>query len=1205
MRVSHSASKSLYRGRNHTRSFLSVALWGVCLLVPPALGAADLPFRRGDVAADGAFDLTDGVFTLNWLYLGGQRPGCMDAADANDDATVDLSDPIHFFNWQFQSGRPPPAPGAECGVDPTPDGLDCARYDRCGGPNEPPRASFTAAPETGEAPIEIAFDATASRDDDGEIRRYAWDFGDGESSEGARVRHTFLGGGDFTVHMTVTDDGGASGTAETLLRLTGAPFPDLSTLRHPITNGPYSAADRERIRSLSRRFPRNNLLKKGLIQPEDPRHQREEAAERAIRAKMVGGRATREEIQGYYGRKEALIRDRIELVNTVLDEPNWKKEIKDRYGRVLGATKRQLAKVSARREKSLDVLRRRQEAKPPPSPLATIEPRSIEVDQGAPASFKGVPAAGVTIQEWLWGGPEGLDAKESAAQVDTDGLDPGLHEIFLTVTDSRGNRTHDSAALVVRAAPPPSLDLAVEGIQIVEFPEEKLAGQVEVQVVVRNRGTKAAAGATVVISIDGREIHTAGRLSLNGGHHLALSAPPTKSSAVYGHEVAASIATADPELDANPKNNRRTVVPNPPAPSGGQDTIATPRALRFDGPGIPPTGLAVPRPALVLQDLAIETAPLPISLGPIDGFADLHIHQLSNLAYDGRFVWGAHDGPSQAVALPECNGMNHALCWLPGSIMDLFGLTQWEAGAHSGLGSSYLFPFFGATGPCEDPNWMGGEGRSTKGWHSDTATKAFKHWPIWKTVTHQQVFADWLEEAHNQGLNLIVMSAVNARHLCSLMPESNGTPGTHPLDVAIPDGIANVATDRAIASAGLCNDMRNVRRQLVAARQFDEDHDWYEIAYSPGHAAQIVQEGRMAVVLSMECSELFDGPETVGDLRTQLDYFVDDLGVRSIQPIHELNNAFGGASYWNVIFDIIQSLEDHGSGEQMPVLAELLLAYGGFDRDATGDNSLAISTMGFELILESIARRLLIDVAHMSRIASTYTYNSAKASDYYPIFISHARYKDLLTTDPYDDHLARHWETIQEVKELGGMVGLRTGKNRVREYTPSGVNNICPGSVRDFAQSYTYGAVGLGIPQAFATDMNGFIEQMRPRFADPSHPKYGTRAWACGEGISFNSTEYRNSLQDLQGSRATNGTGTDFDLTGFGHIGQIGGIIDDLDNLDVDTAELEDSVQSFIEMWQRVHYLPGTRSLVDTCMNRLGIENGPAVEPEVWRPGCP
>jgi subtilisin-like proprotein convertase family protein len=40
------------------------------------------PFRRGDANVDGELNLTDALYTLNGLFLGGPRPGCLDAADA-------------------------------------------------------------------------------------------------------------------------------------------------------------------------------------------------------------------------------------------------------------------------------------------------------------------------------------------------------------------------------------------------------------------------------------------------------------------------------------------------------------------------------------------------------------------------------------------------------------------------------------------------------------------------------------------------------------------------------------------------------------------------------------------------------------------------------------------------------------------------------------------------------------------------------------------------------------------------------------------------------------------------------------------------------------------------------------------------------------------------------------------------------------------
>jgi len=54
------------------------------------------------------------------------------------------------------------------------------------------------------------FDGSTSSDPDREPLRYQWDFGDGESAEGVRVRHTYAQGGTYLVALTVMD---ASGTA--------------------------------------------------------------------------------------------------------------------------------------------------------------------------------------------------------------------------------------------------------------------------------------------------------------------------------------------------------------------------------------------------------------------------------------------------------------------------------------------------------------------------------------------------------------------------------------------------------------------------------------------------------------------------------------------------------------------------------------------------------------------------------------------------------------------------------------------------------------------------------------------------------------------------------------------------------------------------------------------------------------------------------
>ncbi|MCZ6794118.1 MAG: hypothetical protein O7J95_10960 [Planctomycetota bacterium] len=90
-------------------------------------------FLRGDAAADGAVDITDAVFTLNHLFLGGRAPDCQDAADADDNGDLDITDAVYTLSWLFLGGAAPPAPGpAECGGDPTADELEICGYDPAG-----------------------------------------------------------------------------------------------------------------------------------------------------------------------------------------------------------------------------------------------------------------------------------------------------------------------------------------------------------------------------------------------------------------------------------------------------------------------------------------------------------------------------------------------------------------------------------------------------------------------------------------------------------------------------------------------------------------------------------------------------------------------------------------------------------------------------------------------------------------------------------------------------------------------------------------------------------------------------------------------------------------------------------------------------------------------------------------------------------------
>ncbi|RKZ71571.1 MAG: hypothetical protein DRQ57_18475 [Gammaproteobacteria bacterium] len=80
-------------------------------------------------------------------------------------------------------------------------------------PNEPPTAALAITPETGEAPLTIALDGSASSDTDGTIASHVWTASDGQTANGQNAELTFSEAGDYTITLEVTDNDGATNSA--------------------------------------------------------------------------------------------------------------------------------------------------------------------------------------------------------------------------------------------------------------------------------------------------------------------------------------------------------------------------------------------------------------------------------------------------------------------------------------------------------------------------------------------------------------------------------------------------------------------------------------------------------------------------------------------------------------------------------------------------------------------------------------------------------------------------------------------------------------------------------------------------------------------------------------------------------------------------------------------------------------------------------
>jgi PKD repeat protein len=85
--------------------------------------------------------------------------------------------------------------------------------------NLPPNATFTSACSD----LACTFTGSASSDPDGTVASYAWDFGDGASATGATPAHTYASAGSYTVRLTVTDNGGSTGTTTRTVTVTAPP----------------------------------------------------------------------------------------------------------------------------------------------------------------------------------------------------------------------------------------------------------------------------------------------------------------------------------------------------------------------------------------------------------------------------------------------------------------------------------------------------------------------------------------------------------------------------------------------------------------------------------------------------------------------------------------------------------------------------------------------------------------------------------------------------------------------------------------------------------------------------------------------------------------------------------------------------------------------------------------------------------------------
>lgn len=261
--------------------------------------------------------------------------------------------------------------------------------------------------------------------------------------------------------------------------------------------------------------------------------------------------------------------------------------------------------------------------------------------------------------------------------------------------------------------------------------------------------------------------------------------------------------------------------------------------------------------------------------GRVLGMADVHVHASSSSFLGGALSGQVFHKFGVQRAMPDCTAVHGPL------------------GVKDVLGAAFIGDL---------------DGHATDGWPT------FSEWPTKDALSHRAMYWKWIERAWKSGLRIMVNDVVENATLCELQRTVS----------LIPD--AN------------CNEMNSARRQVgtmyalqdyIDAQSGGRGKGFLQIVLSPAEARSKIADGKLAVVLGIEVSNLFNCQLNYNPLRTQEPFQetgtgatensygcsmtetgapneiltqiqeMKDLGARQIITIHEFDNAFGG----NGIFD--------------------------------------------------------------------------------------------------------------------------------------------------------------------------------------------------------------------------------------------------------------------------------------------------------------
>ncbi|MCW2757274.1 MAG: hypothetical protein JWO46_1020 [Nocardioidaceae bacterium] len=293
---------------------------------------------------------------------------------------------------------------------------------------------------------------------------------------------------------------------------------------------------------------------------------------------------------------------------------------------------------------------------------------------------------------------------------------------------------------------------------------------------------------------------------------------------------------------------------------------------------------------------------------------------------------------------------------------------------------------------CPDHTLTGGYGSLTeavlsgKPSHDPVGWPTFKDWPAPDSLTHEGTYYEWLERSWRAGQRILVNLLVENDQLCKIYPIKHNS----------------------------CDDMDSIRLQAKDMRLLERYVDaqsggpgqgWYRIVETPEQARQVINEGKLAVVMGIEtsvpfgCTMKLDVPQCdPAKIDAQLDE-VHDLGVRQMELVNKFDNALSGVagdtgttgdlvnaanfletgSFWQMAHCAVQDPDIHdrdqttlpGNAQQDAIFGAIMQVVGKVQPVPVYPsphhcNTRGLTALGDHTIRGLAARKMIFDPDHMS-----------------------------------------------------------------------------------------------------------------------------------------------------------------------------------------------------------------------------------------------